>query len=104
MFKIYSSYSVVFLASAMFLYGCSSIQHESVQKRTSHFMCLSQDKSTEHYSTNTFTVEPTSEQKQYEVLLVKRNMEKQLKIKLVDCREIAVHDMPSDLNLPEKEL
>lgn len=61
-------------------------------------MCFDQDKSKEHYFTNTFTLEPTAEQKQYEVLLVKRRMEKQLQIELVDCREIDAEDMPNDLD------
>lgn len=62
-------------------------------------MCFDQNKSKEHYFINIFTLEPTAEQKQYEVLLVKRRMEKQLQIELFDCREIAAEEMPSDLVL-----
>lgn len=70
-----------------------------MQNLTSHFMCLEQDKTTKHYFTNTFAIEPTLKQKQNEVLLVKLRMEKQLQTKLIDCREIAAEDVPRDLAL-----
>ncbi len=81
--------------------SCSSIQHEPVQNRTSHFMCLEQDKTTKHYFTNTFAIEPTLEQKQNEVLLVKHRMEKQLQVELTDCKEIAESEVPKDLDLTD---
>jgi len=92
-----SVYLFSFVITGVVLSGCSTIQHEPVSNRTSYFMCFDQNKSKEHYFTNTFTLEPTAEQKQYEVLLVKRRMEKQLQIELVDCREIAAEEMPNDL-------
>ncbi len=96
---MHSVYIFGFVAIVFVISGCSSIQHKPMQSRTSHFMCLEQDKTTKHYFTNTFAIEPTLEQKQNEVLLVKLRMEKQLQTKLIDCREIAVEDVPRDLDL-----
>jgi len=42
---------------------------------------------------------PTAEQKQYELLLGKLRMEKQLQIKLIDCREIAESELPDNLDI-----
>lgn len=67
--------------------------------RTSHFMCLEQDKATKHYFTNTFATEPTPEQKQNEVLLVKHRMEAQLNRELIDCHYIEKHEVPNELSL-----
>ena len=81
--------------------GCSSIQYEPVQNRTSHFMCFDQNKATKHYFTNTFAIEPTLEQKRNELLLVKLRMEKQLQIKLTNCQKIDESEVPKDFDLTE---
>ena len=78
--------------------SCSSISSKSVDYST-YFICFNQDKTTEHYFVNTFALAPTAEQKQNELLLGKLRMEKQLQIKLIDCREIATEDVPSELDL-----
>lgn len=94
-----SVYLFSFVVTSVVLSGCSSIQYEAVQNRTSHFMCFEQDKITKHYFINTFAIEPTLEQKKNELLLSKLRMEKQLQTKLIDCREVAAEDVPHDLAL-----
>lgn len=95
MHKLVSSLLLLLLI----LVGCSSISHEPAKDYRTHFLCFNQDKTTEHYFVNTFVFAPTAKQKQCELLLGKLRMEKQLQIRLIDCREIAAEDVPSDLDL-----
>lgn len=90
-----------FVAVVFVISGCSAVHHKPMQSRISHFMCLEQDKTTKHYFTNTFAIEPTLEQKRNEVLLVKLRMEKQLQIKLTDCQKIDESEVPKDFDSTE---
>lgn len=82
----------------LFVFGCSS-SPESIKDYSTHFLCFNQGKTSKHYFSNAFAIEPTLEQKQNEILLVKLRMEKQLQTKLIDCREIGAEDVPRDLGL-----
>jgi len=90
---------LLFNFSLLIISGCSGITFEPVDNYSTHFMCFNQDKSEEHYFTNIFVLVPTAEQKQYELLLGKLRMEKQLQIKLIDCREIAESELPDNLDI-----
>ncbi|REL28388.1 hypothetical protein DXX93_18675 [Thalassotalea euphylliae] len=85
------------LGLSVLVSACSTSPHLNHGDYSTHFTCTDKDKKGEYFFVNKFYFPPTPQEKENELPILKQRMEKELKMKLYDCKEVPDEYVPDDL-------